>query len=538
VEEVRRERRGAQEELLMRAIVFAFLALAGAGPARAQLVGILLKPDAAKKHEALLVARGSAHLLVGDPVAGLEIDVAAQAVNITGEKQVVLCVADLAIPESPLYEGRDKQGRPKPVDARKVVLSRRDVDVASVFDKDLTLTALRDEYLRRRGELDAKRKALASVAGGSAEWFALHRKLIAEVAVQAEWLRGGLFAPAAPRFEKEQADELKKAGAAASKARLDEASKIVPAEVPADLAAKSKEGGKGDLAWKGRRTRHLVIFAPAAIKDAQIDAALQVGERLIESFRSTYVDPELGPDGTDPVPAGVFVEYCVVPDEDEFSGHVWEKHYGMTLAKPRERSIKVNHFERGPPGWRSTFRSDGKADLEGWVAHMLAHAMVNTTYNRCMAVPTWIGEGFACRLSIEHLTRNSVTCIAFAMPTYAKSGAKEGTKALEEGLRGVLIALAMHKGPSLSVLQRATLVTMDDADLAKAWSFVDWLADKDARLLGEFVRAAVDARSGEKVDLERFRPHLQRLFGRSDGDVYDFLDAEWKKHAERRAEKR
>jgi hypothetical protein len=498
-----------------------------APPGAAQLVGLRVVGDAVKKYKGQLFPRGADFYLVGDAVEGLDVNVATGKVDVTGAKFVVICAPDVLKPDAPLYEGRDNSGALKSVSARKLVVQRTEFNQTTLWDKVQTLTGLRDEYLRKKEEIEGRRKQLAALKMGTPEWFELQRRLLIDVDALVGWLRSTLFAPAADGWEKQYGAELKRAGAAASKSRLEESKKIVDAEKPSGL-----ETVAPGLKWHGRQSKHVRMYAPGDVPAPRLDAALLVGERIIESFRTDFIDPELEADDRDPVPDELFVEFCVAPKDDQLAVAIWEKHYGERIGEPREKTIKMSHRGRGGVGFLHLAKGDeGGIDLDGYVAHSLGHDIANLAFNGRADMPAWIGEGFAYWISFEHLSRNSVTCFAFSMPTYARAAEKEGEKAVEQGLRAAFNALALAKGPSMSDLVQTPLVSMESAHLAKSWSVIDWLVTKEPKRLRRFIRAACVAQNGDRTDLEKFRPKAMEIFEQHDGNVYAAIDEAWKKYA-------
>jgi hypothetical protein len=514
--------------LFRAAALLALLALPGLG----QLIGLKLPDALAQKHEKILVARGNQKYLVCEPVSGFTVDVNSNATKATGQVFVV-CVPDFNKPEAELYAGVDKEGNKKPAEGRRLAFTAKELPKLDVliWDRVQTLTGLRDEFLRKRAEIDDKRKRLGALKLGTPEWFDLQRTLLIDVDALVGWLRSTLFAPAAVAWEKQYAAEIKKAGVAASKSRLEEAKKISKVEVPENLPISTREGGKGDLKWHARATKHVRMIAHGEIDGGRMDAALVLAERIIEQVRTDFIDPYLQPGDEDPVKDEIFIEYLFCPVDDAFCTHLWEKYYGMRVGEPRAETTKMNHRGRGGPGFLSLAKQDGGADLEGWVAHTLGHFIGNVAFNGWADLPAWCGEGFAYWVSFEHLSRNSVTCFAWSVPTYARAADKTGEKRVEEGLRAAFNQIALTQGPSMSDLFQTPLASMDGAFLAKAWSVMDWLVSGEPKRMREFLRAAGAAEERGRTQIEKFRPRAMEIFEVKSGDVYQALDETWRKFA-------
>lgn len=510
-------------------------------PLSAQLVGLRIEPDAEKKYKGVLRQRGAERWLVGDAVDGMKVD--GVNVKVTHDKFVVMCVADPAKPDAPLYDGEDKDGRKKVAEGRRVVVDRKDFKLTTVWDNVQTLTGLRLEYVRKKAEIDEKRKQLGALKLGTPEWFELQRATLVDVDGLVGWLKTTGFDAAAAIWEKQYGAEIKKAGGAASKTRLEESKRVAKIDVPEGLVESTKAAGKGDQKWHAKSSRHVRMIAHGEVEGGRLDAALVTAERIIEAFRLDFIDPYLGPDDTDPIPEEVFVEYLFCPDEDAFCTHLWEKYYGKQCGEPRDQTTKMNHRGQGGPGFLSLAKNGSGGDLEGWVAHTIGHFLGNRAFNGDQDMPAWCGEGLAYWVSFEHLSRNSVTCFAWSKPEYARKGDPQGEKRVEEGMRAAFTSLALTQGPSMSDLFMTPLASMEPQHLAKAWSVIDWMFEKERPRLRQFLRAACAAHDRGRTQSEKLRPTAMEIFEVKSGDVYVDLEEKWRKFAtstggEARANKR
>ncbi|HYC78484.1 MAG TPA: hypothetical protein VEI02_12730, partial [Planctomycetota bacterium] len=399
-----------------------------------------------------------------------------------------------------------------------------------VWDRIQTLTGLRDEYLRKKTEIEAKRKQLASLKMASPEWFELHRTLLTDVDALCGWLRSTIFSAAAAQWEKAYGGELKKAGAAASKSRLEESKKIAPFTDLARLEAVCHEAGKGGVKWHARQSKHIRIIAHTGIPIESVNNALTLGERIIEGFRTDFIDAFLEPEERDPIPEEMFEEYLFTPEDHDLGAVLWETFYGKKIGEPREKVYKLNRRGRGG---RADFvhLCKTETDLDGFVAHTIGHDLADLAFARGQACPAWMGEGFGYWVSFEHLARNSITCFAFSMPTYAKAAEREGLKQTEEGMRAAFLALALSKGPSMSDLMQTPLVSMEAPDLAKAWSVIDWLVTIERKKLKPFLVGACESEKDGRTNIESFRDDAMKVFDVTSGDVYVQIDEIWRRFA-------
>jgi hypothetical protein len=145
----------------------------------------------------------------------------------------------------------------------------------------------------------------------------------------------------------------------------------------------------------------------------------------------------------------------------------------------------------------------------------------------------WLGEAVGYYVSFEWLGRNTVTCKAFAKPTiYAHEQKKEGEKAPDTGLRDWYNALALESGPTIDRLAMKTVFEMGDADLAKSWSFFDFVARKCGKQGQLFLRAACTCARNPKTFIPDWRKQSQQIFELTGQDVFTALENRWREFAQ------
>lgn len=502
----------------------ALAVVAMAAAAHAQIIAVELVPDARKAFAKWSVEKEGRLLVCGDPIEGFKWDPATNTITRLGVKKVVIAVPDPARPEAAVGEDRHVAIETAKLLKHEVLLPHE------------TCTGLREDYLRKRARADEARKKLSGPKSGSPEWFAAHRGLITELDTLALWLRSTLFPAAAEKLEKEQVNELKRQGAAASKARLEAAKKLSKPEPPESLAQKSREYGHGELGWYRRETQHLQVIAHSGVSATTVEEALGFGERIIDGYRSVYVDPFLAAGETDPIPEGKILEFILVPDEEEFAVKLYEGWLGRSIGEPRDRRKSIKgHRGRSGSAVQEYWRHGDSGDFEGLLAHGLGHTLAGLHFARGGEAPAWIDEGFAYWISFEYLSRNTVTCFAFALPAgYTRTAEKEGEKVVERGLRVKFNEVALEKGPPLTELFRMKLVEMTGADFAKSWSFVDFLLTEHKPRLAPLLRGACEATGGDgRTNLERFRKSCDQVFpGPPGNNVFLEIEKLWKAFAQ------
>ncbi|MSR75031.1 MAG: hypothetical protein EXS14_06150 [Planctomycetes bacterium] len=504
----------------------------------AQIVGVeLLDEKTSKKYAKWLTTWEGKSMIVGQHLSGLVIDLKANLITKPGTSKVItLLVPDSGKPNLELV-GADGKRTPNGK-AREVQIPEAEMkpkDAMHLCYPHQSLVGLRDEYLRKQVDVEKVKTDLRACKAGTPEWFNTQRKLLTRVDTLVGWLNSTLFQEAAKALAKDYSIELGKAQSAASKTRLEIAKGVLKSsELPESLAACSKDFGRSDLKWHGRETQHLRLVSFQDLKSSQLDAACILGERIIESFRTEFVDPFITENDLDPIPEDVIDEFFFCPDDVELAAKYYENYYGRRLGEPRERTkAMMGHRTGGSNGarWLEFWRLGPGTELDGMIAHALGHNLAALAWNRGASNSAdWISEGWAYWTSFEALARNNVHCVAFRLPDYGRTGVEATVSFEEEGLRATFNDLALRSGPEFTVLLRMTLVDMDAAAVAKAWSMLDWLATRRLDKMGPFLRACnscVD-KTG-KSDLEKLRPMAEEIFGvPPQKDVFAEIEQEWK----------
>jgi hypothetical protein len=272
-----------------------------------------------------------------------------------------------------------------------------------------------------------------------------------------------------------------------------------------------------------------------------VEGLVILAERIIEGFRTDFIDPFLGPEGYDPVPEGQFVEFFFCPDDQELMERLFEEYYRKSFGFHREKSIKIpGHAARGARGidYLHFWRMGEGTDPEGIVGNAMGKVMANVAYNRgsYSGPPDWMKEAFGYWVSFDFLGRNTVTSIDWNRGSYGRTARKEGVKPVEVGMRAAFNALAMAEGPTLDTLMVTRLADMEAPHLAKAWSFADFILtahhDKSHRF---FTAVAVASTRNGQTDIVKLRPKIQEIFGFEEKgrDVYPILDEMWHEFAAR-----
>ncbi len=524
-------------------LLFLSLLLAFSGLVPGQILKVRLRDSKIERRYKTSLSRiGGAYFIVGEPKAGLVIKPG--SINIV-QKSIELWVLDPRHPDRLPYK-RGKKGELQPTSKRSfVVIPRSDLagsHPVSFLMKDQTLPGIAGEYRLRSEEIAAIRKKIKKTKKATQEWFRLQRHLLDRMERFRLWLEALSFEKPARKMAADIAKETKRLKDDGYRERAQSAlESIHPIPVPEDLDETAREISGTE--YKAFESQHVRLLFPAgAMEPGTAKSLLKLGENIIEGFRREFCDPyapQRDDDGIeDEIPDGVFAVFLWVPD----SAKAYEMYYTDYLGgswgtgERKKRNLQARGTSvRGLHGfpYLHYWRLGEQNDFEGQVAHGLGHDLMQIQF--CRGAPgsreDWMREGVAYYTSFEYLGRNTVTCIAFKMKTYDRTPGPEGKKTVAEGRRAAFNELALSKGPPLHRLVSMDLADMEDPDLAKGWSFFDFVA----RTLGKkgvlWLRAACFEAGKEDGFVERLRARTKEIFGLKEGDALGWLDSQWRAYA-------
>ena len=146
-------------------------------------------------------------------------------------------------------------------------------------------------------------------------------------------------------------------------------------------------------------------------------------------------------------------------------------------------------------------------------------------------------EGLGYYLSFEFLGRNSVSCREFRESRYVQEEKKGKRRKAEMGYRDILIAVALEEGERIDRVMFKRLFDMENSDLAKSWSFFDYVS-RQSDLTGQrWMRASCELARNRGTFLDELRAASEELYSVAGQDVYKILDQRWRKYAETEQEK-
>jgi len=526
------------------------LALLGpaAERAEAQVIAVFMKDEkAAKKFEERVVLVNGRQAVLGEPKSGITVD----GNNITRNPNVMieLWVADPDDPAIPAYE-LDRKGDVQP-GSKKTILrvdgsALPDKDYANIVMRDESIPSLSREYVLRREMVDSFRAERDKLDRTTTEWAAHHTRVVTEMEGLRTWLANTLWPKFAEKYDKEIAKEAKAHKGQAVRARHDKAlASLATVETPAKLVELAQELSGGADRFHVRETQHLRIIFIDSVAAAAAEEALKLGEEVIEGFRTRFVDPYLGDDYEDRIPDELFIEFLFTPeDAQKYMGYTrglwgvdWSQRQEERLSATGGRSDGSSKTK-----YRSYWKTNESQDLQGIVCHQLGHALAGLHFGPPGNIDQdWLSEAVGYYLSFEFLARNSVTCKAF--DTEGKGYVKrereraEGEKTVGEGRRDLYNAIALELGRPIDQLARKDLFELDDADLAKAWSFFDYIARAEGKPGQLWLRSAGRHSHNAKTFLAEWRKDAAAILGVGEADAFKSLEERWRAFAEAKGHK-
>ena len=530
----------------VRRAALAALALTCSSAADAQVVALFLEGEkSVKRYEDRVVRINGRPAVVGELRPNTGVTLEGSSFSRNPAASIELWVADPDDPAVPAYVlGRKGDLEPG---SKKTVLrldggSVATKDYAMVLMRDETLPSLSREYTLRRAGIDELRRLRDGHDRASTDWAAAHARVITEMEGLQTWLGNTLWPKfAAEKYAKEIQKEAKAHKAAAVRVRHDRAMEsLVTAEVPAAIAQAAMELTNGADRFHVRETLHLRMIFTDAIAPDSVEKALLLGEEVIEGFRTRFVDPYLGEDYADGIPDIVFQEFLVTPSDNARYMAYATALYGTSWNQNQEQRLQMGG-ERVDGSKTRAYRSyrkyDEQMDLEGIVCHQLGHALAGLHYGPGGNInQDWLSEALGSYLSFEFLARNTVTCKAFdsGRSGYVKRERQrsEGEKTVGAGRRALYNAIALELGRPIDQLARKDLYELDDADLAKSWSFFDYIARAEGKPGQLWLRAAGKYSHDAKTFIAEWRKAAAAVLGVGEAEAFRSVEARWRTFAE------
>lgn len=413
----------------------------------------------------------------------------------------------------------------------------------SEFMRNESFLTLSLEYQRRLDLMARLTAQRAEAEEGSAAWFAMHDQLIRELDLLKLWLAQTGFFKSSNKLDREIYRE-KKRSSEAKTLRLDSAlTSVEVVDVDPELTEIAVKVGGATLQFHTQESKHLKFVYHTGISDEQITRLAELGETVIDGFRTQFVDPYLDDKFKDHIPDDIFLEFFFSTDQALHYEKLYEEYLGGSWGTGEDRRRRLNiHGASAMVGklFVSYWLVDEQADLEGMVVHQLGHRLAEKNYMTRGNLQDWLEEALGYYLSFNFLNRNSVTCVAFKPPPRkvlgdtVASGGKEkkkkkersGTTAIMKGLRDVMAAVAFHSQTPTPRLLPKKQYDLDNEDTAKSWAFFSFLADEKGRGGQEWLRG-ISMMMGDADFQLKLQEHTKKCFGLESGSPVEALEKEW-----------
>jgi hypothetical protein len=401
-----------------------------------------------------------------------------------------------------------------------------------------SLYGMAREYALRKRGLEALQKSRDSTKAGSPEWSTAHARLLGEMERLRTWLDTTCYPEAAKKLAAEIEKQRKTVAKEAYAQRLASALASV-ALVPAP--AKLVELGKSlapATEFHVQESRHLRFTYDTRLTDEQVKELLELAEKMVDGFRAEFVDPYVGDGFEDGIPEQRFMEFWFGPDDlaahERFLVDWYDVTWGDHKAE-RVAAMSGRYRRKEQPEYLDYWKILDNKDFDAIVAHQLGHVLANLHWNagRKGDLPAWIEEAAGYWLALSYLGKNGVTCKEFTQQQYAKPAARQIERSILLGESELFTRIALEHGAPADQLLRKPLHQMEDADLAKSWSFFEWVGRAEGKRGQLWLRALCEVFSQAGPSLVQFREKSEQSFGVQPGeDVFKILDERWRRRAE------
>lgn len=518
--------------------------------ASAQLLRIQIKEDRQDKLEKYLTEWSGKKVIICEARDGsISLDEATKKWNYSPARNEVW-IADSGDPELVPYKLR--RGELVPT-SKKWVLGINGQYIKSVgwFSRDgQTFGGLSEEYGIRSEIVDEIKRERDAEKKGSAEWFRRHMRFVSANTRLHKWLESTCYVKAAEKLAKAIKKEEKIIVKQAQEYRLRAAiESIHDIETPEDLIEASREITNGIQEFAVMESTHcriVYVTGEQGLGEDQVRGLLELAETSIDGFKIEYVDPYMDAvTFTDNIPDGLCIEYFFGPLEHKRSYEEFlEVYYKRKWGKFRDKRLE-GHMSRHrllAPHRKLSYMTLGKSsDLEGIVTHHVGHALASFQYNAGGGFEqmAWLPEAVAYHVSLEMLGRNSTHCFTYReedvrryrQPPKESPDLEEGVKTAMRGTREVFNAMALEEGPKIEVLALKRLFELNNADLAKGWSFYDYLCRKKGKVGQEWLRAGARFSANRNKLVSDWREVSEDLFEIEGQDVFKVIDDAWRQFA-------
>lgn len=439
------------------------------------------------------------------------------------------------------YDVVDGAAVPGKVKNGVVTLKGKEIADIQYLLRNTSLYGLAREYAQRKLAVATLLKARDVNKSATPEWLLAHARYVTELERLQAWLANTIYPEAAKKLQPDIDKQRKSVAKEAREQRLAESlASVKVAAVPPRLDEVAKAVAPS-AKFRVVDSRHLRITCLDSISEVQAKELAELGEKIIDGFRVSAVDPWLGDDFKDTIPDTQFIEFWFGPDDANAHEHFLTDYYGLSWGDHKEQRVAAlsgAYRRKQSPEYLEYWKIADNKDFDGIVAHDLGHVLANLHWNQGRpdssgALPDFLFEGLAYELSLSWLGRNSVTCKEFVQEQYAKpKGQNEVANSIRMGELELYSKVALENGPPVDALIRKPLHQMSDGDLAKSWSFVEFLLSQKNKPGQLFLRQLCDVISKSGLSNSQIRELAEKSFSVTNQDVFKVLDEQWKAHVE------
>lgn len=531
----------------MRFLSLLLLALfLGTPAASAQIIAVHFTSEkAAKKFKKYLVEYEGEMVVIGEPRVGIRYIAKTNTLSYQLQKKNELFVVDPRKPELPAYYLVDGEKEPT---GKKNVLSIQghQIDRLSMLSRDQSLPGLSREYQLKVEEIDRFREERDGLDTSTSAWLAAHHRLVTTLEKFEGWITSVGFTGVLKGVQKDLKKERKGVQEAALATRAKKAiDSVKVCEVPEELQAVSDEHYEGHHKFGAVESQHFRMYYLSdgnigdgmTINESQALGALKLAERILDGFRAEFIDPYVDEGYVDQIPEGLFALWLFVPDADDVfvkyasSLYSYKRHPGAESME----TIGATLIGGFPRHHRFLWRLE-PIDLDGTICHQMGHVLAYRHYGSPGGglEQAWLSEAVGDQISYQYIGRKTVFCFGMKeKPTYLKREVpKPGEKTMAVGRRAIYNEMALAQGSAMQQIAIKKLIEMNDADLAKSWSFYDYITREGGKPGQQWLRAAGRFSNNPKTFIEKWRAAAAEILGVSERQAFAELEARWRKYAE------
>ncbi|MFT7484231.1 MAG: hypothetical protein ACI9F9_000071 [Candidatus Paceibacteria bacterium] len=518
----------------------------GISSAQAQVVAIQFK-DAkeAKKFKNNMVEFRGEMVVIGEPMSGIRYIAETNTLQYDSQNANELFVVDPKKPEKHAYFLVDGE---KQLASKKNRVSIQGGQIAGVtmVMRDQSLPGLTTEYNSRREQVEIYRVERDALEDGTTLWLASHHRVVTSLERYRGWCESVGFTGVLKSLDKEIKKEKKQVRDAALATRAERAQESVASfDVPEELLRVSEEEYGGKHVFHAVASEHFRMYYlvdgntgdEMTISDQEATRLLRLAERILDDFRAEFVDPYIAEDYEDTIPEQHIGTWLFTPSSNKVFARYVDEMYGYNQSPDAsgEEAKGTILFGGFPAHYRFPWRLQS-VDMRGIICHQMGHLLALLHYggSRGMMDQDWLNEAVGNQISFQYLGRNNVNCLGVKeKPTYLKREvAKPGEKTVAVGRRAMYNEIALTQGSSIQKVAIKKLFELNDADLAKGWSFYDYLSRREGKAGQQWLRAAADASKKRSTFIDSWRSAAAEVLGVSEKEAFTSIEKRWREFAE------